>query len=110
MNARISNRPAALSHITTMSPLRGIVYWLISAPVLAETIVGAQWDLTRTPYVSDTLVHLGYPLYLLTIMGVAKVLAVAALLAPWMAQAARVGLRRHRVRLSWCRMFALCRG
>ena len=31
---------------------------------------------------SDTLVHLGYPLYLLTIMGVAKVLAVAALLAP----------------------------
>lgn len=82
MNTRISNRPAALPHITTMSPLRGIAYWLISAPVLAETIAGAQWDLTRTPYVSDTLVHLGYPLYLLTIMGVAKVLAVAALLAP----------------------------
>lgn len=81
MNTRMSNRPAALPHSTTMSPLRGIVYWLVSAPVLAETIVGAQWDLTRTPYVSDTLVHLGYPLYLLTIMGVAKVLAVAALLA-----------------------------
>ena len=81
MNSRMSNRPA-LSNITGMFPLRGIVYWLISAPVLAETIVGAQWDLTRTPYVSDTLAHPGYPLYLLTIMGVAKVLAVAALLAP----------------------------
>ena len=61
--------------------VRGIVHWL-SAPVLLETIVGAQWDLGRTPYVSDTLMHLGYPLYLLTIMGVAKVLAVVALLAP----------------------------
>ena len=29
MNTRMSNRPAALPHRTAMSPLRGIVYWLV---------------------------------------------------------------------------------
>lgn len=82
MKARISNPAAALPETTPVFPPRVAAHWLVSAPVLVETIVGAHWDLTRTPYVSETLVHLGYPLYLLTIMGVAKVLAVAALLAP----------------------------
>jgi DoxX-like family len=61
---------------------RSIAYWLVSAPVLLETAAGAQWDLAQTPYVREVMQHLGYPLYFLTIMGVAKVLALAALLAP----------------------------
>jgi hypothetical protein len=61
---------------------RSILYWVVSAPVLLETAAGAQWDLAQTPYVREVMQQLGYPLYLLTIMGVAKVLALAALLAP----------------------------
>jgi hypothetical protein len=61
---------------------RVIAYWLISAPILLETAAGAQWDLARNSYVRETMVHLGYPLYFLTIMGVGKILALAALLAP----------------------------
>ncbi|MFD1939284.1 DoxX family protein [Nonomuraea mangrovi] len=36
----------------------------------------------RTPYVLDTFVHLGYPAYLLSILGVRKALGVLALLVP----------------------------
>jgi len=62
--------------------LRVILYWVASLPILTESVVGAGWDLFRTGYVVDTFHHLGYPLYFLTIMGIAKLLAVAAILAP----------------------------
>ena len=66
----------------TMPRLLTIVYWVVSAPVLLETAVGAEWDLARIPFVREIFAHLGYPLYLLTILGVAKVLAVIGLLTP----------------------------
>ncbi|WP_067648717.1 DoxX family protein [Nocardia harenae] len=50
--------------------------------VLAETVVGAYWDLARVSYVRDSLGHLGYPLYFATILGVAKTAALAAILTP----------------------------
>jgi uncharacterized membrane protein YphA (DoxX/SURF4 family) len=82
MEAR-TNTPAVVGlQGVTVPRFRTIAYWVISAPVLLETTVGAQWDLARIPYVTETLHHLGYPLYLLTIMGIAKVLAIIALLAP----------------------------
>jgi hypothetical protein len=77
------NTPAVVGpHGVTLPRLRTIAYWVISAPVLLETTVGAQWDLARIPYVTETMQHLGYPLYLLTIMGIAKALAIIAMLAP----------------------------
>ena len=54
----------------------------MSAPVLLETAVGAEWDLARIQYVREIFAHLGYPLYLLTILGIAKVLAVIGLVTP----------------------------
>ncbi|GLZ75664.1 hypothetical protein Afil01_04710 [Actinorhabdospora filicis] len=62
--------------------IRPAVFWLLSLPVLVESVVGAWWDLDRVDYVVETFQHLGYPLYFLTIMGVAKLLAVAVLLLP----------------------------
>jgi hypothetical protein len=38
------------------------------AAVLAETAVGAYWDLARISYVRDTFDHLGYPMYFATIL------------------------------------------
>ncbi|MFF0490969.1 DoxX family protein [Nocardia sp. NPDC003482] len=50
--------------------------------ILAETAIGASWDLARIGIVRDTLVHLGYPVYFLTLLGVGKVAALAAILTP----------------------------
>lgn len=58
------------------------LYWIVSSPVLLETAVGIQWDLARTPYVVDVLTRLGFPPYFATILGISKILALVALLAP----------------------------
>ena len=58
------------------------LYWIVSFPVLLETAVGIQWDLARIPYVVDVLTRLGFPPYFATILGVSKILALVALLAP----------------------------
>jgi apolipoprotein N-acyltransferase len=62
--------------------LRVVAYWVVSAPVLAETAVGIQWDLARIPYVLDVLDRLGFPHYFATILGISKILALVALLLP----------------------------
>ena len=59
---------------------RAIAYWIATASVAAEMAVGGVWDLLRIDYVRDVVEHLGYPTYLLTIMGVYKVPAAVALL------------------------------
>jgi len=65
-----------------VSKIRIIAYWLTTAIIVLETGVGAYWDIARIPFVNAVLQHLGYPLYLLTIIGVWKVFAVVALLIP----------------------------
>jgi hypothetical protein len=65
-------------------PSRGrlIAYWIVTALVALEMVVGGAWDLLRTPYVRDLMARLGYPEYMLTILGVWKLLGVLAILAP----------------------------
>ena len=66
----------------TRRRLRTGLYWAVSAPVLLETAVGIQWDLARIPYVVDVLGRLGFPAYFATILGISKILALAALVVP----------------------------
>jgi anthranilate phosphoribosyltransferase len=56
--------------------LRTIFYWISTALIALETFVGGIMDLThgRTsvssgPGVADVLISLGYPLYVLVIIG-----------------------------------------
>ncbi|NKY33632.1 DoxX family protein [Nocardia speluncae] len=56
--------------------------WVPVAAVLAETALGAYWDLARISYVRDSFDHLGYPMYFATMLGVAKTAALAAILVP----------------------------
>ncbi|MBL1075681.1 DoxX family protein [Nocardia sp. 2] len=67
---------------TWSSRIRFGIYAVTSGIVLTESVVGAYWDLARTQYVVDTFAVLEYPMYFATILGVAKLLAVAALLVP----------------------------
>ena len=59
-----------------------VLYWVTTSLVASELLWGAEWDLTRQPHVVAVFVHLGYPLYLLTILGVWKVLGGMVLLVP----------------------------
>jgi hypothetical protein len=59
-----------------------IGYWTVTLLVTAELLTGGIWDVMRTRHVVEVVTQLGYPAYILTILGVWKLLAVPALLAP----------------------------
>jgi uncharacterized membrane protein YphA (DoxX/SURF4 family) len=69
--------------------LRTIFYWISTALIALETFVGGIMDLThgRTsvssgPGVADVLTSLGYPLYVLVIIGVLKIPGAITLVLP----------------------------
>jgi hypothetical protein len=62
--------------------IRLIAYWLFTVVVAFELSAGALWDLLRIEYVRVVFAHLGYPLYLLIILGVWRVPGALALLVP----------------------------
>ena len=57
-------------------------YWATTGLVAAAFLLGGVADLARGEQVVAGMSHLGYPLYVATILGVWKVLGAAALLAP----------------------------
>jgi hypothetical protein len=61
---------------------RTIAYWLFTLVVAFEMAAGGLWDLLRIEYVRVVITHLGYPLYLLDILGVWKILCALVLLVP----------------------------
>jgi uncharacterized membrane protein YphA (DoxX/SURF4 family) len=63
-----------------------VAYWTATAVVVGECLVGGAMDLLRLPPFYPVLLALGYPAYLATILGVAKILAGIVVAAP--------GLRR----------------
>jgi uncharacterized membrane protein YphA (DoxX/SURF4 family) len=67
---------------TRSSRTRVVVCWIATLSVAAELAVGGVWDLVRIDYVRDVVEHLGYPTYLLTIMGVWKIPGAVVLLIP----------------------------
>jgi len=52
---------------------RRIAYWIITSIVALETGAGGIMDLLRTQHVRMVVTQLGYPLYLLTILGFWKI-------------------------------------
>ena len=61
---------------------RAGAYWVATAVVAGECAVGGAMDLFRMAPFYSLLIDLGYPGYLATIMGTAKVIAAVVLLAP----------------------------
>jgi hypothetical protein len=61
---------------------RLMVYWITTGIVALQVAAGAYFDLTRFPAFSKIAEHLGYPLYLLTILGVLRIFALITLLVP----------------------------
>jgi len=57
-------------------------YWIVTVLIVVEMAMGGVWDLVRTHYVRTLVDHIGYPEYVLTILGVWKVAGAIALLVP----------------------------
>jgi hypothetical protein len=62
--------------------VRRVLYWVFTGLLAAWLILGGVFDLKRAPGVLEIMHTLGYPAYVCSILGVAKLLAVAALLYP----------------------------
>ena len=61
---------------------RPIAYWIVTVLVAAEMAVGGVWDLLRIQLVRAIVDHIGYPEYVLTILGVWKVAGAVVILIP----------------------------
>jgi uncharacterized membrane protein YphA (DoxX/SURF4 family) len=64
------------------SRTRLIWYWIATSLIALEMATGGALDLLRTAYVRAIMDRLGYPEYMLTILGTWKILGAIAILAP----------------------------
>jgi hypothetical protein len=76
-------------NVEERSPARGVAHWARTIAFWTSTIIvtwemvaGSLWDLLQIEYVRVIMTHLGYPLYVLFILGVWKFAGAAAVLAP----------------------------
>lgn len=65
-----------------MSKGKLITYWVATALLSVGMLGSGVGQLIRSKEMVEILTHLGYPLYLMTILGVWKILAVIAILVP----------------------------
>lgn len=59
-----------------------IIYWIATAIICLVMGFGGYMDIRQPEEVVKEITHLGYPLYFATMLGVAKLLSVVALLIP----------------------------
>lgn len=59
-----------------------IIYWIVTGILSALILLGAIPDLLSVPEAQTMFKHLGYPMYLLPFLGLAKILGVIAILVP----------------------------
>jgi uncharacterized membrane protein YphA (DoxX/SURF4 family) len=62
--------------------IRSVGYWTCTAIIGWEMVAGSMWDLLRIDYTRSVLTHLGYPHYLLLILGAWKLPCAVALFIP----------------------------
>ncbi|HEY1964747.1 MAG TPA: DoxX family protein [Acidobacteriaceae bacterium] len=62
--------------------IRTVGYWIFTLLIAYEMAAGGIWDLLRIEYVRVVLAHLGYPMYLLTIIGIWKIPCALVLVVP----------------------------
>jgi uncharacterized membrane protein YphA (DoxX/SURF4 family) len=89
MSTRTSTMAALHLQVDTLLKLKLIGYWVATAAIALEALAGGVTDLIHGPallFAGDPIVpvlaRLGYPVYLLTILGCWKLLGAIALLAP----------------------------
>jgi hypothetical protein len=59
-----------------------IAYWVTTALVIFELVMGGIWDVLRVPQVRELIARLGYPPYFPVIIGVWKLFGAVVLVVP----------------------------
>ena len=59
-----------------------IAYWILTLMFAFEMIAGSMWDLLQIEYARSVLTHLGYPMYLLFILGAWRLPGAVVCLVP----------------------------
>jgi uncharacterized membrane protein YphA (DoxX/SURF4 family) len=59
-----------------------IAYWVTTALVVFELVLGGVWDVLQVPQVRSLIERLGYPPYFLIILGTWKLLGAVVLVIP----------------------------
>src|SRR5687767_4626014 len=60
-----------------------IIYWSVTGLLSALFLMSAVMYLTKNPQITEGFTRSGYPLFLVTMLGVAKLLGAIALVNPW---------------------------
>ncbi len=69
---------------TTMKPKTlNLWYWTLTVPFALLMFMDGLGSLMRAEAGQEVMRHLGYPLYVLSIFGMAKVLGAVCLVQPW---------------------------
>ena len=58
------------------------IYWVTTALLALELVLGGVWDVLRVPQVHVIIDRLGYPPYFLVILGIWKLLGAVAVIVP----------------------------
>ena len=61
---------------------RNAIYWVTTALLALELVLGGIWDVLRVPQVHVIIERLGYPAYFLVILGIWKLLGAVAIIVP----------------------------
>ena len=61
---------------------RNVIYWVTTALLAIELVLGGVWDVLRVPQVHVIIDRLGYPPYFLVILGIWKLLGAVAVIVP----------------------------
>lgn len=61
---------------------RNAIYWVTTALLALELVLGGVWDVLRVPQVHVVIDRLGYPPYFLVILGIWKILGAVAVTVP----------------------------
>jgi uncharacterized membrane protein YphA (DoxX/SURF4 family)/peroxiredoxin len=73
-------RPGERSKMNTRA--RNVAYWVTTIVVATAFVVPGIMHLVRAPHIALDMAHLGYPAYMLTILGVWKVLGALTIVVP----------------------------
>src|ERR1700724_96508 len=65
-----------------MTKRNKIIYWIATIWLASGMLAGGLQQIFHTKAFVDIIVHLGYPVYFLTILGIWKILGVVAVLIP----------------------------
>lgn len=63
---------------------RNAAYWIVTGLFAALMLADGVAGVVRAPGGPEAMQHLGYPVYLLSIVGTAKILGALALVQPWL--------------------------